>query len=49
MCSFVSGGNSIDLWSEIVDNENPEKQNQPKIDAVYRRIRPQKASQDANL
>nr|XP_023914234.1 serine/threonine-protein kinase haspin homolog [Quercus suber]POF08444.1 serine/threonine-protein kinase haspin like [Quercus suber] len=44
-----AGGNSIDLWSEIVDNENPEKQNQPKIDVVYRRIRPQKISQDANL
>ncbi|KAF3956877.1 hypothetical protein ACB098_03G007000 [Castanea mollissima] len=44
-----AGGNSIDLWSEIVGNENPEKQNQPKIDVVYRRIRPQKISQDANL
>ncbi|KAJ9186043.1 hypothetical protein P3X46_005598 [Hevea brasiliensis] len=46
-----AGANGVDLWSEIIAEETGyiDQLQQPKIEVIYRRRRPQKTPPDANL
>lgn len=46
----VSGGNGIDLWSEIIAEEQEyiDQLQEQKIEVIYRRRRPQKTPPDVN-